>query len=93
MGLLDNWGKWTGNPDQDAAIGQGILTAGLNLLGSRGQNLGQALGQSGLLGMQQYQQQMAQQVPNKLAQLQLQNAQADAERRKSMASRSQPSTK
>lgn len=89
MGLLDNWGKWTGNPDQDAAIGQGILTAGLNLLGSRGQNLGQALGQSGLLGMQQYQQQMAQQVPNKLAQLQLQNAQAEAERRKSMASLAQ----
>lgn len=89
MGLLDNWGKWTGNPDQDAAIGQGILTAGLNLLGSRGQSLGQAIGQSGLLGMQQYQQQMAQQAPNKLAQLQLQNAQAEAERRRSMASLAQ----
>lgn len=89
MGLLDSWGKWTGNPDQDAAIGQGILAAGLNLLGSRGQSLGQSLGQSGLLGMQQYQQQMAQQIPNKLAQLQLQNAQAEAERRKTMASLAQ----
>lgn len=93
MGLLDNWGKWTGNPEQDAAIGQGILTAGLNLLGSRGQNLGQALGQSGLLGMQQYQQQMAQQIPNKLAQLQLQNAQAEAERRKAMAALAQQYTR
>lgn len=87
-GLLSNWGKWTGDPDRDGAIQQGLLSAGLSLMGSRG-NLAQGLGQAGMQGMQTYQQQMAQQVPNKLAQLQLQNAQAEAERRKSMASLAQ----
>lgn len=87
-GLLSNWGKWTGDPDRDGAISQGLLTAGLSLMGNRG-NLAQGLSQAGLLGAQQYQQQMAQQIPNKLAQIQLQNAQAEAERRKSMASLAQ----
>jgi hypothetical protein len=89
-GLLSNWGKWTGDQAKDGAIQQGLLSAGLALLGGdKRQNLGQALGQAGMQGMQQYQQQMAQQVPNKLAQLQLQNAQDEAEKRKQMASLAQ----
>jgi len=54
-GLLDFLGVSTGDAQKDAAIGQGILQAGLSLLQSRGR-LGPALGQAGMVGLQGFQQ-------------------------------------
>lgn len=62
MGLLDVFLKGTGDPERDAAINNGLLTAGLALMQSRGK-LFPALGQAGMVGMQatnQYRQQQDQ---------------------------------
>jgi hypothetical protein len=50
-GLIEALGGGTGDPNKDAAINQGILQMGLQMLQSRG-SFGQALGQGGMAGIQ-----------------------------------------
>lgn len=69
-GLLDRWGKWTGDPDKDAAIGQGLLATGMSLMGSRG-SFGESLGRAGMAGMGQFRDVMEQTRTNKQRDLQL----------------------
>lgn len=54
-GLLELLGGSTGDPNKDAAINQGILQMGLQMLQSKG-SFGQALGQGGQAGIQSYNQ-------------------------------------
>ncbi len=79
MGLLDALmtGKFTDDPEQNAAMQQGLLQFGLNLM-SRPGGLAQALGQSGLAAMQGVNQYKQQQFQGKLQKEQL----ADIERRR-----------
>lgn len=81
MGLLDSLmtGKWSDDPEQNAAMQQGLLQFGLNLM-SRPGGLAQALGQSGLSALQSVQQYRQQQFQGKLQKEQL----ADIERRKKL---------
>jgi hypothetical protein len=52
-GLIEALGGSTGDPNKDAAINQGILQMGLQMLQSRG-SFGQALGQGGTAGLQAF---------------------------------------
>ena len=53
-GLLDMLqGNYSTDPDQNAAVRQGLLATGLGLLASRG-SFGQALGQAGMQGLGAY---------------------------------------
>lgn len=52
-GLIEALGGSTGDPNKDAAINQGILQMGLQMLQSRG-SFGQALGQGGQAGLQAF---------------------------------------
>lgn len=69
-GLLDRWGRWSGDPDKNAAIGQGLLATGMTLMGSRG-SFGESLGRAGLAGMGQFRDVMEQTRTNKQRDLQL----------------------
>lgn len=50
MSILDGLLKGTGDPQKDQMLSQGLLHAGLSLLGSKG-NFGNALGNAGLAGL------------------------------------------
>ncbi len=74
MGLLDTLTKGTGDPERDRAMYQGLLQAGLSLLGSRG-NFGSALGQAGMQGLQGFQQSQDRSFQNQQRKLQMQQMQ------------------
>lgn len=75
-GLLDNFGKWTGDPDKDSAIGQGLLEAAFRMMSTRG-SFGDAVGQGGLAGMGAYNSTLAESGNNNLRKLQGERMQAD----------------
>jgi len=81
MGLLDSWGKWTGDPQKDNAIGQGLLATAFRLMDSRG-NLGQAIGQAGLTGLGAYNATLVANENNDLRALQGEQMRAQMEDRK-----------
>lgn len=80
------------DPGKQAALKQGLLSMGLGLMSANG-NLGSAIGQSGLLGMQSYSQDLQRQRDNTMGdmemqakKLQLQQAQAAAQRQQQLQS-------
>lgn len=68
MSLLDLFLKGTGDPQKDAAINRGLLTAGLSLMQARGR-LFPALGQAGMAGLQAGDQTMQQAQQRQRAEL------------------------
>lgn len=68
-GLIEALGGSTGDPNKDAAINQGILQMGLQMLQSRG-SFGQALGQGGMAGLAGFQGEQDNQFQQRLRQQQ-----------------------
>lgn len=86
MGLLDQFlgGQYSQDPEENAAIKQGLLATGLGLLGSKG-SLSSALGQAGQQGMGAYQGARDSAQSRKLKKMQIeqqQAAMADQERQR-----------
>jgi hypothetical protein len=94
MGLLDMFGvdESAQTPEQQAALKRGLLTAGLAMMGTKG-NFSQAMSRGGLLGMQAHDEALTQQRQQQLGsvqmqaqRLQLEQAQQAAERAKQLQS-------
>lgn len=85
MGLLDQFlsGQYSQDPDQNAALKQGLLAAGFGLLGSKG-SLSSALGQAGQAGMGAYEGAQDSQQARKLRAFQLQQMTQEAQRKTQM---------
>jgi len=81
-GLLSNWGKWSDDPAKNSAISQGLLAAGLQMMQSKGK-FGNAIGQGGMAGVNQFQQQMQMAGQDKTRELQhkAMQGQLDAQQR------------